>query len=263
MHFLARSSGAIKLLNMRITLLVILMLVAGCSRPSAVVYQNATIDALLDGNYDGDLAFRDLRRHGDFGLGTFNGVDGEMVALDGKFYQIRSDGRARRVDDELLTPFSAVTYFKPDGSYPLVVKSGYPQLQSVLDGVRLSQGRPCAIRVDGHFTRVKVRSVPKQSPPYLPLAAVVKGQSEFTLKEVDGTLVGFWFPESMRHLNVPGYHFHFITADRTAGGHVLDLQLENGTVLSAEMKAVELAPSRRAPMIRKTAGGGELDKVEK
>ena len=247
---------------MRIALLAIFLALAGCSHPAGVAYQNSTIDALLDGNYEGELTFGQLRKHGDFGIGTFNAVDGEMVALDGKFYQVRSSGKVTPVADDALTPFSAVTFFKPQGSYPLVMNATYPQLQAVLDGVRLSQGRPCAIRVDGHFASIKVRSVPKQSPPYPPLADVVKGQSEFTLKDVDGTLVGFWFPESMRHVNVPGYHFHFITADRRAGGHVLAMDLASGTVLAAELPTVEIELPRKAPLIRQGAAG-DLDKVEK
>ena len=247
---------------MRIAILAIFLAFAGCSHQPGVVYQNSTIDALLDGNYEGEVTFRQLRKHGDFGIGTFDAVDGEMVALDGKFYQVRSSGAVTVVDENALTPFSAVTFFKADGSYPLVVKASYLQLQAVLDGVRLSQGRPCAIRVDGHFSSIRVRSVSKQSPPYPPLAEVVKGQSEFTLTDVDGTLVGFWFPESMRHVNVPGYHFHFITADRRAGGHMLALQLESGTVQAAEMTSVEIALPRKAPITRERAAG-ELDKVEK
>ncbi len=81
---------------------------------------------------------------------------------------------------------------------------------------------PCAIRIDGHFKSVKVRSVPRQEKPYQGLEDAVKHQTEFQLKNVSGTLVGFRFPHYMDGVNVPGYHFHFITADKKAGGHALD-----------------------------------------
>ena len=77
------------------------------------VFQNSTINALLEGVYDGSMTYGELRRHGDFGLGTFNALDGEMVAFDGEFYQIKSDGIAYPVADEQRTPFATVLFFQP------------------------------------------------------------------------------------------------------------------------------------------------------
>ena len=84
-----------------------------------------------------------------------------------------------------------------------------------------------AIRMDGTFDYVKTRSVPKQTPPYPKLAEVIKDQSEFEFYNTTGTIVGFWSPEFVSGLNVPGYHIHFLTADHTAGGHVLDFRITN------------------------------------
>ncbi len=41
---------------------------------------------------------------------------------------------------------------------------------------------------------------------------------------IEGTLVGFWAPAYAQAVNVPGYHFHFLSEDRTFGGHVLDVR---------------------------------------
>src|SRR5580698_4362033 len=80
------------------------------------VYQTSTMGALLDGVYDGDVTIRELLRHGNFGLGTFNGLDGEMLVLDGVCYQLRGDGSARVADPDQRTPFAVVTWFDPDGT---------------------------------------------------------------------------------------------------------------------------------------------------
>ena len=76
------------------------------------LFQTSTLQALMAGVYDGDLTFQALARHGDFGLGTFDALDGEMIALDGTFYQIKADGRVSPVAGAMKTPFAAVTFFK-------------------------------------------------------------------------------------------------------------------------------------------------------
>ncbi len=78
--------------------------------PHYVLLQTSTIDALLSGNYEGDVSFAKLRAGGDdFGLGTFDALDGEMVALDGTFYQMKVDGVAYELDERLKPPFAVVT----------------------------------------------------------------------------------------------------------------------------------------------------------
>src|SRR5438552_12381617 len=97
--------------------LLAFVLVVGCSRgPRDTFVQYSTINALLAGAYDGDMTFGELRRHGDFGLGTFNALDGEMIALDGGYYQITADGAVRPVRDDMRTPFAVVTQFQPSMS---------------------------------------------------------------------------------------------------------------------------------------------------
>lgn len=48
-----------------------------------ILYQVSTINALLEGIYDGDTSYGELKQHGDFGIGTFSGLDGGMIELDG------------------------------------------------------------------------------------------------------------------------------------------------------------------------------------
>jgi acetolactate decarboxylase len=100
-----------------------------------VLFQESTYSALLAGDYNGDMTLKDLRAQGDFGLGTFDALDGEMVLLNGTFYQIKSDGNVYLANDFVKSPFADVTSFKPD-SQLLLVSNGslnYSELQHYLD----------------------------------------------------------------------------------------------------------------------------------
>jgi acetolactate decarboxylase len=199
--------------------------------PSDDIVQYATITGLLQGLYDGDLTIGALRRFGDLGLGTFNHLDGEMVQLDGDVYQVTGDGRVHTVPDTTKTPFAVVTHFDVDRQSPLPPGLSYAQLQAHLDDLIANPNYFQAIRIDGVFSSMKVRSVPAQTPPYRPLVDVVKDhQGVFQLTDVAGTLVGFRTPQYMAGLNVPGYHVHFLSADHQHGGHVLDLTTTQGHI---------------------------------
>jgi acetolactate decarboxylase len=196
--------------------------------PHHTLFQTSTIDALLDGKYEGDISFSELEWQGDFGLGTFDALDGEMVGLDGVFYQVKAYGRAYGVDKQMKTPFAVVTFFEPKTILPLTSPMDYAALCAYLDRVAGDSTMCYTVRVDGHFRYVKTRSVPRQHKPYPPLAEAVKHQPTFEFHDVRGSLVGFRFPDYVQGLNVSGYHFHFITEDRSAGGHLLECRVAHG-----------------------------------
>jgi acetolactate decarboxylase len=194
-----------------------------------VLFQVSTIDALMQGVYDGVMNFGELEPQGDFGIGCFEGIDGEMVALDGDYYQVKSDGVAYPVSDTMTTPFSTVTYFDKD----LVVNvsaNNFTELCRILDAQIPSHNLFYAIRIDGTFPYVKTRSIPKQQKPYPLLKDAAANQSVFEFENITGTIVGFYTPDYAEGLNVPGYHLHLITEDRMAGGHILELALNNSEV---------------------------------
>jgi acetolactate decarboxylase len=199
------------------------------------IFQVSTFHALMHGKYDGETTFEELKKHGNFGIGTVNGLDGEVVALNGEFFQIKADGKVYSIADQEKTPFAVVTFFKPDKRFSLPRVSGLNELQAALDRMLPSADGILAIRIAGEFKYVKVRSVPRQEKPYPGLAEALKHQTEFELKNVRGTLVGFRFPRHMDGVNVPGYHFHFITADKKAGGHTLDCSAEGANVDAARI----------------------------
>ena len=242
-----------------------------CSTSSAAeqddsLFQYSTINALLNGYYDGDMHFATLAAHGDMGLGTFNHLAGEMIGLDGKLYQIKTDGIAYPVDGNRYTPFAVVTHFDVDQSVPLPGNLDYPGLQQALSQLITNHNHFYAFRIRGSFHKITVRSVPAQTPPYRPLAEVIKEQVKFQYTDQEGTLVGFYTPDYMNGLNVPGYHFHFLNADHSRGGHVLALETEAGKIEIDEISEILMTLPKAHSFAelelardQKTA----LDKVEK
>ncbi len=230
-----------------------------------VIFQTSTIDALLEGAYDGDVSFAELRRHGDLGLGTLEACDGEMIALDGEFFQAAADGTVRRVADSERTPFALVVFFQPDDRIAIEELLALEALQGAIDS-RLSTTDAChSLRIDGRFERLKLRSVPRQHKPYPPLAEVAARQRIFDLHDVHGTVVGFRFPDYAQGIDVPGYHLHFIADDRSAGGHVLDCVMREGRLAldhSSELH-LELPPGVELHMAAESADSRRLiDEIE-
>lgn len=190
-------------------------------REAHVLFQASTIGALLEGAYDGDLSFGELAEHGDLGLGTLNGLDGEMIALDGRFYRADVDGGVTEVPADALTPFAVVTRFAPSVEVELGGPLEHEEMLARLDELAPADAASAAVRLDGRFDLVRARSVPRQSPPYRPLTEVVAEQHVFELRDVAGTMLGFRFPAYAEGIEVGGYHLHFISEDRRRGGHVL------------------------------------------
>jgi acetolactate decarboxylase len=214
-------------------------------REPHVLFQASTIAALLEGAYEGDLSFAELAEHGDLGLGTLNGLDGEMIALDGRFYRADVDGAVSEIEATTKTPFAVVTNFTPSIELEIGESFEHDELLSRLDQLIPADAASCAIRIDGHFELVRARSVPGQRPPYRLLTEVVAEQHVFELTDLSGTMLGFRFPTYAEGIEVSGYHLHFISEDRSRGGHVLGSR--SGSTLRAQLDPsgelhVELPP---------------------
>ncbi len=194
-----------------------------------VLFQVAAFNTFSDGNYAGIMNYSVLEQHGDFGIGTFDGLDGEMLAVDGQFYQIPSDGIPQLVSPNQTAPYATVTYFKVDKTV-MVSDVNYTQLRAFLDRQLPSLGAIYAIKVTGTFNYAQTRSPQKQVEPYPNITEALLTQSVFNLTNVSATAVGFWFPSSMNGVDYAGYHLHLITSDHTAGGHLLDCIIANATV---------------------------------
>lgn len=193
------------------------------------VFQTSTVNALMEGASTGDMTMGELKTHGDFGLGTFDGLDGEMIELDGKVFQVRADGHAHPVEDSTRTPFATVSFFKADESARLDRRCDQAEMLATVATMLPSQNIFHALRIEGRFDYVKTRAVAKQDKS-VGLEQAAREEPVFEFHDVEGTIVGFFTPDYLRGVNVPGYHLHFITADRSAGGHMLDCRTAHVTI---------------------------------
>ncbi|QEU41586.1 acetolactate decarboxylase [Raoultella planticola] len=204
-------------------------------QPDNVLYQTSLMSALLSGVYEGNTTIADLLTHGDFGLGTFNELDGEMIAFSSEVYQLRADGSARKARGEQKTPFAVMTWFRPQHRVSFDHPVNRQQLHEIIDRQIPSDNLFCALHIDGHFRHAHTRTVPRQTPPYRAMTDVLDDQPVFRFNQRKGILVGFRTPQHMQGINVAGYHEHFITDDRQGGGHLLDYQLDSGVLTFGEI----------------------------
>jgi acetolactate decarboxylase len=188
------------------------------------VFQVSTIDALSSGLYDGVATVGEIQQHGDFGSGTFEGMDGELIALDGSVYQATSDGSVRLADPSKRVPFAEVKFFRQDLVFDIPGGKTMSDTENDMAMQFPSKNLVYAIKARATFPDITVRAIPKQEKPYPLLVTAAAQESIFHLKNSTGTIVGFYFPDSFNGVNIPGYHLHFISDDRSKGGHVLDFR---------------------------------------
>jgi acetolactate decarboxylase len=185
------------------------------------IYQISTSAALVEGADTGAVCSRTLLEHGDFGLGTFENLDGEMVIFEGAIYQVRGDGSVKHREDEFQIPFAVVARFQEEASFELQAIRSLKGLELACDPHRESDNLFYALKLEGTFDTVHARAVSGIAAGRR-LVDAAKEEREFHFSNIEGTLVCLWSPSYSSAFNVPGYHFHFISKDRTKGGHVLD-----------------------------------------
>lgn len=200
------------------------------SRGDDQITQVSIINALLLSRYDGVAPVSELLAYGDFGLGTFDHLDGEMIVLDGEVWQAKGDGAVVRAAPTMTTPFAVVTPFAADRTFPCPEAQSLESLDARLDEQLAAANSFIALKVDVDLSTITLRSVPRQDPPYRPLAEVTKEQSVWTHHDLRGVLVAIRCPAWTEGVNVPGFHWHFLSEDRTIGGHVIDCVVRSGTV---------------------------------
>jgi len=185
---------------------------------------------LSKGEYDGFYAVTNLVRYGDHGLGTFDGLNGEMIVYSGVIYRADAACHLAPIPVSNLTPYAVVTYFQPDRVFD-VEKMSQTLFERALDMRRKLDRVPQAIQVSGIFKSITIRSVPMQEKPWRPLAKVVETDSyKVTLTNVTGVMVGYHYPEYLSMMHPAGYHLHFIDNQRLMGGHVLDFEIAQARI---------------------------------
>ena len=207
---------------------------AASADDAAQARQVGTYAYLVTPDYDGLLPARAVGRGLTLGLGTFDRLDGELVLVGGRLYRVGTDGRPVEVTDDRLTPFFTGVRFRPTTSVPVPPGTTCADLGRLVTLAAGTEGGMVAVRVRGTFTDLVARSVPAQAEPYPPLATVVAGQTTFPIPDARAVLVGFWTGPDLAGVGAPGLHLHGVTADRSAGGHVLSCVAGSDVQLSVE-----------------------------
>ena len=229
---------------------VVSMALSQCLRhPIHTLFQVSTSAALVEGLYQGAVRVSRLLRHGDFGLGTFIDLDGEMVVLEGVCYRISADGVVTTVEGDRLIPYAVVTRFSAEFAKRSQHVNSFADLVAVCDALRSTENVFYAFRVEGKFSFVKTR-VMKAVSYGTGLKEASSGQEEFTFAEQDGTLVGLWSPGFAGSFSVPGYHFHFLSADRKRGGHVLECGADDVTIGGCAMHEMHVSLPETAEFLK-------------
>lgn len=226
------------------------------------LFQVSTSAALVQGVFDGAITVAELLEHGDFGIGTFDGLDGEMVVLGGRCYRAGAGGVVEQVDGERTVPFAVVTRFAADIDARIDGPVDLAGLHTAVDEVRPSQNAFIGLRIDGAFDRLELRAACPAGPGE-GLVEATRHQSEYVVDDVSGTLVGFWTPLHTRSFAIPGYHLHFLSDDRTLGGHVLGLRSSGGVHASLHVESdVHLALPETEAFLRADLRDDPVDALD-
>jgi len=190
------------------------------------LYQVSTIGALMQGVYNGTVTIADLKKHGDFGIGTFDRLDGEMIVLDGQVWQAKADGSVVPAADTQTTPFATVTFFSADFRQTTPDRAMNLSAFATAMAAHLpSQNMIYAVKIHGTFPTMTVRAIPAQEMPYPNFTAASAGQHVFTYTNVTGSVVGFYTPVFVKDLDTQGFHLHFLSDDHIRGGHILNMTI--------------------------------------
>ncbi len=194
------------------------------------IFQYSTKNGLLKNNYVGTLTVNEIKKNGDFGLGTFNMVDGEMVIQNGNVYQVLTNGKINDMPAKALSPFVVTKFFISDTSFSLPKNISLDSAKTILELLVKKHDTPLAIRITGEFQSLKSRSVDKVASLSVSLAEIVANQTEFNFTNVSGRVIGFWYPDYFDGVNFPGFHLHVLLDNLSGGGHLLNCTFGNVTV---------------------------------
>lgn len=214
------------------TLLALSCLLAAPARaddfsvPTDEIFHYSVMDALRNGVYKGGLTVKALERVGDFGLGTYNHLDGELVGLDGVFYRIDGGGKVSAAEADRQIPFGSFAFFKDDVRQTLKPTGDFGALQEQILRSLPSRNQLYAIRVKGTFAEVTAGGARKLAEgDRTPIAELMKGRPLFTRQNVTGTIIGFYFPTYVGGVDLSPFHMHFLSDDKTFGGHMVEVKL--------------------------------------
>lgn len=208
------------------------------------MYQVSTLQALALGYSRAVISVGELLQEGNTGLGTFEDVNGEMIVMDGRCFRADQDGQVTEITHETGVPFAAVA--KLYGEQEFMLKD-MPDITSVRQELtrkieeRFGLNSMHVVRIDGVFEKVDARSEAPYRSHHISLKEILgKNQRAFLFEKVCGSLIGVYFPDYMDGINMPGWHLHFLSEDRTKGGHVFDVSIREGSVKVDKITRIEI-----------------------
>lgn len=205
---------------------------------TTTLYQHGTLALLVPGLLDGTITMQDLLTHGDTGIGTGQGLDGELIILDGTPYQVDSHGNVNLVSAEFTLPF-ANSHFADYTPLMTVENAQRANLDQQIMAETHSANTFFSIKITGTFTQMRTRAVQKSQRPYQSLAKTAEAQSVFTRETVEGTLLSYYSPQLFDGAAVAGFHSHFLANDHDFGGHILDFETVDGEVSWQQFDSLE------------------------
>ena len=191
-----------------------------------VLYQHGTLALLVPGLLEGTTTMGDLLTHGDTGIGTGEGLDGELIILDGVPYQADSRGNINKISNDFTMPFSNA-HFADYRESGMIENLSMSDTFKKIDDIAKAPNTFFSIKLVGEFESVKTRAVAKSNRPYHSLVKSSELQSVFDSQSVFGTLLSYYSPELFNGAAVGGYHSHFLADDHSIGGHVLDFKVKS------------------------------------
>ena len=193
------------------------------------LFQVSTLNALMLGNFDGVISVRELLKKGNWGLGTYEGMDGEAVIVHGTAYNGQANGICVEMEPKDKVAFSIVADLTKEAKH--VGFSSVADLEELKKKLDLFIEKKYGnfntfyfMNASGVFQTMQLRSVEKQQKPYPTLPEVTEAQKIYSFYDIPGVLVGVRCPDYAERLNMPGWHIHFISNDRSKAGHVLGLK---------------------------------------
>ena len=233
------------------------------------MFQVSTLQALSMGYTRSVITVGELLEHGDTGLGTFEDVNGEMIVLEGHCYRAAKDGTVEEAPRDEGVPFASIAPFSCEKSFDL---ENITDIESLKDQLDLAIEEWFGLNsmhiviIHGDFKRVSARSELAFRSQHITLKRILDvTQRSFEFDDVKGTLVCVYYPDYMDGINAPGWHLHFLSEDRKAGGHTFDVVLKRGTVYMQKVPKVEIQlPTEPAfdTYTLTNASGDEIKQVE-
>jgi acetolactate decarboxylase len=192
------------------------------------------------GLYQGAITIGKAREHGNFGVGQFAALDGELTVLDGEFFHALADGSVHLAGDEEELCFAQLCHFAPQDKWKIPGPQNQDAFATFLHSKLPFPNEFWAFRLSGYFASIVASAPPAMELPYPPFSEAIKFRKYFAAAAVEATVVGYYSPAFTSDIGVPGFHFHAITADRKLSGHVMSFEITSGTVQVERLREIVL-----------------------